>query len=112
MTTRTNDLPTMRWFGDPWGAPINEDCPRVAAPVGCNCQWCNEKVQATETGVIYSNGPACHLECFLRQSFGSVGHQLGLCICFGGPGWLDDPPNLTKREAAVAAVAWFRTHRK
>jgi hypothetical protein len=97
----------MRWFGESWGAPLNEDCPQVTAPVGQRCIWCYELILDHETGVIYSNGPAVHKECFFRQSFGSVGHQRGLCICNGGPGTMDDPPDMTKRQAARAAVQEF-----
>lgn len=101
----------MRWFGKSWGSPLNEDCPQVLPPAG-HCLWCGEVILDHETGVIYSNGPAAHLECFLRQTFGSVGHQRGLCLCDGGPGTLNDPPGLNKRQAARAAVEEFeRTHR-
>lgn len=48
-----------------------------------------------------------HRECFLRGIFGSVGHQRGLCTCNGGPGTMDDPPGMTAREAARAAVKEF-----
>ena len=101
----------MRWFGTSWGAPLNEDCPQVPVPVGAMCLWCSEIVAEHETGVIYSNGPVAHFECFLRQTYGSVGHQRGLCSCNGGPGTMNDPPDMTKRQAARAAVYEFeRNH--
>jgi hypothetical protein len=106
-----NLWPTMKWFGYSWGAPINRDCPQVPVPVGEHCLWCAEVILADETGVIYSNGPAAHIECFLRQTFGSVGHQLGLCSCPGNAGIMDDPPGLSRRQAALAAVEEFeRSH--
>jgi len=49
-----------------------------------------------------------HYECQLRGIVGSVGHQRGLCSCRGGPGTMDDPPGVSKREAARAAVAEWR----
>jgi len=105
------DWPTMRWFGESWGAPLNEDCPQVEVPVGGFCIWCEEVILQQNSGIVYSNGPLAHLECFLRQTYGSVGHQRGLCSCNGGPGTMDDPAGMTRREAARAAVDEFeRTH--
>ena len=40
---------------------------------------------------------------------GSVGHQLGRCSCFGGDE--DDPPGMTVREAALAAVDLYERNR-
>jgi hypothetical protein len=45
-----------------------------------------------------------HRECEGRMVFGSVGHQLGRCSCRGCDGTMEDPPGMTKREAARAAV--------
>lgn len=46
-----------------------------------------------------------HRECLLRRVLGSVGHQQGKCSCFGGT--YEDPPDMTPREAARAAVAYY-----
>ena len=46
-----------------------------------------------------------HRECILRLVFGSVGHALGMCSCPGAKGVMDDPPWLSKRDAARAAYA-------
>jgi hypothetical protein len=35
------------------------------------------------------------------MALGSVGHQKGTCSCHGGTE--EDPPEMTKRQAAVAA---------
>jgi len=96
-------FPTMQWFGKSWGAPINDDCPQAAVPVGAICGPCDEPIAADDTGIIYSNGPVAHWECFMRQTVGSIAHQKKICICYGGLGqeW---PGELTKREAAIAAV--------
>jgi hypothetical protein len=52
-----------------------------------------------------------HWECAARSVVGSVGHQLGLCPCNGGPGLLDDPdgPNVSKRYAAYLALLTANT---
>lgn len=42
-----------------------------------------------------------HLECAFRVVVGSVGHILRRCPCYGGTE--DDPPGMTKRQAAQAA---------
>jgi len=47
-----------------------------------------------------------HRECLMRNILGSVGHQRGECSCCGGEG-PGDPPDMTKREAAKAAVVEY-----
>lgn len=42
-----------------------------------------------------------HRECLIRGVVGSVGHQSGKCSCYGGIE--EDPPGMSKREAAIAA---------
>lgn len=50
-----------------------------------------------------------HVECGLRMIFGSVGHQLHKCGCYGGDE--DDPEGMTRREAAAAAVRlYYKVH--
>jgi len=49
-----------------------------------------------------------HPECMARSVIGSVGHQRRTCPCYGGTE--SDPEGMTKREAARAAVAYFRRH--
>jgi hypothetical protein len=50
---------------------------------------------------------AWHHECALRSIIGSVGHLRGTCSCNGGTE--EDPPEMSRREAARAAVAeWER----
>ena len=99
------------WFGTDWGAPVCQVTPQVPAPVGAPCLWCEEAIDAGDSGWGQcAQGPWMHVECFGRQMFGSVGHQLGLCTCYGGD---DDcePETMTKRESARAA--WdlaFRNH--
>jgi hypothetical protein len=45
-----------------------------------------------------------HLECSVRCIVGSVAHQKGECLCFGGTG--EDAPDLRRREAALAAYQY------
>lgn len=73
------------------------------------CDWCDEAVLPGEpvspvTGVLF------HWECGLRSVLGGLNHQLGMCSCCGGK--LDpDPPDLTRRQAALAAVQhYYQTH--
>lgn len=104
----------MRVFGPlPWNAELG---PPVPTPIGEPCIRCKEPIAIEDSGVIMplvdedgARAVAEHRECFLRAIFGSVGHQRGLCICNGGPGVMDDPPGMTAREAARAAVEeWER----
>lgn len=47
-----------------------------------------------------------HWECDARAVIGSVGHIRKQCPCYGGTE--EDPPGMTKREAAKAALAELR----
>lgn len=106
------------WFGRPWGAggvaPVCEDGQHIATPVGSLCLWCDEPIEADDSGVVTPyidaainvHQAAQHVECFLRQALGGVNHIEGRCTCCGGDRD-PDPPGLTNREAAIAAVAAF-----
>lgn len=73
------------------------------------CRWCDERVEQQDPRVSKEMQPM-HRECFLREVGGSVGHQQKRCSCYGGTE--DDPPGMTKREAAEAAAYMFlRSHR-
>jgi hypothetical protein len=65
------------------------------------CSWCAEAFapgESIEPGHV-------HYECGLRSVLGSVGHQRGLCSCYGGTE--EDPPHMTRRQAAQAAAGYF-----
>lgn len=49
-----------------------------------------------------------HWECAARAVLGSVGHQKGECSCHGGTA--EDPPGMTRREAAQAALKYALEH--
>lgn len=104
----------MRRFGQNWGS---SELPRVPTPIGWPCVWCSEPIEKDDKGIILPqlNGQgiaaqaAYHRECFLRQVVGSLAHQTKKCSCFGGAG--EDDKNLTKREAAKKATAFFERKR-
>lgn len=115
----------MKYFGPCDWAP--EGCENVLTPDGAVCSYCDEAIREGDYGVVASvvenmkvavGGQlavelcyfAEHQECMLRQVVGSVGHQKHLCSCDGGPGLMDDPPGMTLREAARAALRLFRAH--
>jgi hypothetical protein len=53
---------------------------------------------------------ARHWECAARSLIGGLNHLQGRCTCCGGTED-PDPPNMTRRQAAVAAVTyWKRQH--
>jgi hypothetical protein len=90
------------WFGRSWGAPMCRDLEHVMTPVGQVCQWCEEPIEADDSGWgATRRGAWMHVECFMRMMLGSVGHQLRVCMCHGGP--YEDPPEMTRRDAARAA---------
>lgn len=80
------------------------------------CHRCKETIPA---GTLFEYTPcvgcegvteaAYHYECFARGIIGSVGHLKKQCTCYGGT--MDDPPEMTKREAAQAALDLLRSMR-
>lgn len=108
-----------RWFGPagPW-AQMHEGAPRIPTPVDALCLYCAEPIAADDEGEVqicvrevgvYDERPI-HRECSLRMSLGGANHQRGTCSCQGGPD-PPDPPGLTRREAARAAVTAWETKR-
>ena len=101
------------WFGTHWGAGICDTTPQVATPVGELCIHCEEPITARDSGIGVPllaetvTQTYYHLECWGRVVLGSVGHQLRVCSCYGG--LYEDPPTMTKREAARAA--WENAHK-
>lgn len=61
------------------------------------CLWCDEPLEQ-RVGRVAGH----HAECGARAILGSVGHMLKLCSCHGGS--YDDPPELTKHQAAQLAA--------
>jgi hypothetical protein len=100
---------TMKWFGTHWGAPVCDELPHVATPVGTLCIHCEEAVEEKDSGIIYAGGSTpAHIECFMRGIAGSVAHQEKRCSCYVHGADEGDPPGMTKREAARAAYSLFQ----
>lgn len=78
-----------------------------AAPAGQTCIYCEEPIDEGAVAFQYANGPWSHRACSIRMLIGSVGHQLGRCYCYGGTE--EDPPGLTRRQAAEQAALMFLT---
>lgn len=77
------------------------------------CPFCGEPVLPAEVAAgatrVVNGGRAAHVECLARSVIGSLGHQQGRCPCFGGSE--DDPPGLSRREAARAAYDYYWARR-
>lgn len=93
----------MKYFGPKDFNPPQE---RTETPVGEPCSYCEEPIKEGDRGftipIAGSDSEApYHHPCFIRTIIGSVGHQQKKCSCYGGTE--EDPPDMTKREAALAA---------
>ncbi len=74
------------------------------------CDYCKEPLLPTDP---VSRVPQVHLhwECNFRLVAGSVAHQQRRCSCFVDGSEESDPPGMTLREAAWAAMTlWQREH--
>jgi hypothetical protein len=101
----------MRWFGKSWDAPICEDLEHAPTPLGEPCGWCREPIEEADNGLLiphvernYTMERPHHIECFIRETAGSVAHQLRRCKCFGGGDRGEMEEGMTKREAARQAA--------
>lgn len=75
------------------------------------CLWCGEEISGEEllnaSSVAYLTAEGhqtryFHHECGFRTAMGSLAHMQQRCSCYGGTE--DDPPEMTKRQAARAAL--------
>ncbi len=71
-----------------------------------NCPWCEEGLQRGEALVHQQGLVYWHHECLFRATVGSAAHILKECSCFGGE--REDPPGMSKREAAKLALEVYR----
>jgi hypothetical protein len=111
----------VKWFGKSWGAECCTPEDHVPVPVGEPCENCGEAIedgdQGFSTAVIGTPLDVqqtvktihYHHDCFLVQVVGTLGHQAGRCSCYGGTE--SNPPELTRREAATAAVRAYQMRR-
>lgn len=77
-----------------------------------NCEHCGEPISARDdiSGMIL-NARAVHHECGARIVLGSVAHVEGRCSCYVEGAEDTDPPGMTKRQAAKAALAAYLAKR-
>lgn len=70
---------------------------KSAAPF--RCLWCEEMIVPGD--LMHALLPGLHYACAVRSALGSIGHLQGTCSCYVRDGVAeDDPPGLTKRQAA------------
>jgi hypothetical protein len=67
------------------------------------CVHCDEPVLPGEAHPYHT--PPAHIECVLLAVLGSVAHLQRRCWCYVPGSEEGDPPGMTRREAALAAVA-------
>jgi hypothetical protein len=103
----------LTWFG-PDDLSYCGDLVKVATPIGCTCGHCAELITTKDTGFVVphfirASGLPWHYACWLRQLIGGVNHLNKLCGCYGGK-LPPDPPELSRRAAALAAlILWQRS---
>lgn len=97
-----------KWFGAWHPAPAYLDTPEVETPVGAPCGYCEETILAGDDGFIDAGGKPFHRACFLRMVIGSVAHVQHRCSCFVQGAHEGDPPGMTLREGAEAALEAFK----
>jgi hypothetical protein len=99
----------MNWFGKlPTVGPDLE----IPVPVGKTCTHCQEAIGPNDSGVKYCEHEFAHRNCHLRQVLGSVAHIERRCGCYVKGSEEDDPPGLTRRQAADAAVAAWEAQKR
>jgi hypothetical protein len=94
----------MYWFGETWGAPVCEECEHISVPVGEHCAWCEEVITEKDQGVANPREAPFHIECFMRTMLGSLAHLQKKCSCYVPGSTAGDPPEMSKRQAALAAL--------
>lgn len=78
-----------------------------------NCEHCGEPILPTDrVDEMTVNGRMVHFECGARGVLGSLAHVEGRCSCYVPGADELDPPHMTRRQAAKAALdAYLRRHR-
>lgn len=109
------------FFGAPWPSGVCDDGEQVETPVGQICMWCDEAIidgdQGTFIAVWTEARPGAfayrpqHRECSLRSVLGSIGHLTKTCSCYKtGDEVFEDPPGLSRREAALEVWEYVTVH--
>lgn len=109
----------MYWFGKKSFSRACEESRQVPIPVGKPCLHCEEPITIDDFGyitpVVEESGVRLvpyHYACFLRGTIGSLAHQEHRCSCYVSGSDEGDPPGMTKRQAAEAAVHFWETRQK
>jgi hypothetical protein len=78
------------------------------------CEHCHEEIVEGDAIISCNNGEVLtHHNCGLRGIIGSLAHLEKRCSCFVPGAEETDPPGMTRRQAADAAVdLWRRTKGK
>jgi hypothetical protein len=94
------------------------EMPNTPIPVGTPCAWCEELFTAEDCGFTlpFFGGQGhlrtelpFHSSCHLRQVLGSLAHVRRECSCYVPGSTCTDPPGMSRREAACAAVVeWMQ----
>jgi len=67
----------MKWFGESWGAPVNETCARIEVPDGECCPRCQRSIRPGDQGL--------QLQWVdLRRYGGGLRLPPRLFLCWGG----------------------------
>ena len=91
------------YHGPAWPEHLH---PTAARALEQSCQRCEEPITDKDSSIVMGCSHALHHECFMRGVLGSIGHQMGRCGCHGGQ--LEDPFEMTQRQAAKAALDYFQ----
>ena len=76
------DIGTVRWFGESWGAPVCDPRAHVDTPVGETCAWGSAApIKPSDQGIGIPDGSTglyvwYHLECWLRTIAGEVQREV------------------------------------
>ncbi len=71
------------------------------------CGFCGESIPRRDLVPIVAGTPL-HRECQFRLVVGSVAHIQRRCGCYVAGSTESDPPHMTPRQAATAAMALYR----
>jgi hypothetical protein len=77
-------------------------CARCDEPIDDGTEAAIPHIREYEIEILHY-----HPECRLRMMIGGLNHLLGRCTCCGGTE-PPDPPEMSRRQAALAAVAAWR----
>lgn len=97
------------YFGKVLWSDLCKGLIHVDAPAQVTCHYCKEGFVEGDNGLQLQCENVFHQECLQRMVIGSVGHQRQKCPCFGGTE--QDPPGMSKRNAAKAAVVEYLRQR-